>query len=125
MGPPERRTITLSYPPPAMLVFRGEFTPLKHGNASSIILPSRMKQTPYQSMPNTSWTTPKPRGRWTTYFVFMARDTKYVKGTLFERLFTAIAGRARIEWGVVIKIRLIVKLPKYEKRFHQKISSSL
>ena len=68
---------------------------------------------------------PKTSGSVDNLLGFMARATKYVKGSLFERLFTAIAGRARIEWGVVIKIRLIVKLPKYEKRFHQKISSSL
>ena len=56
---------------------------------------------------------------------FMARAAKYVKGSLFERLFTAITRRASMEWGVDIKRRLVVRLPTYEKSFHQRISSSL
>ena len=51
---------------------------------------------------------------------FMARAAKYVKGSLFERLFTAITRRARLEWGVDIKRRLVVKLPTYEKKFPSK-----
>ena len=68
---------------------------------------------------------PKTLGSVDDLLGFMARAKKYAKGSLFERLFTAIAGRARMEWGVVIKRRLVVKLPTYEKNFHQKISTSL
>ena len=68
---------------------------------------------------------PKTSGSVDNLLGFMARAAKYVKGSLFERLFTAVTGRARMEWGVVIKRRLVVRLPTYEKKIHQKISSSL
>ena len=46
---------------------------------------------------------------------FLTRAARYVKRPLFEKLFSKVAQRVNMEWGVELPRRLTLKLPTYGK----------